>query len=103
MGMQGAVAPGEDIGRLAEVVDGQPVALLAECQLGIQRGQQHLVVDGVDQLPGDLLQHAEIEDEQALGIDGTLDRHADPVVVAVERSRTGGPRKVMKWAEAKTR
>jgi len=43
------------------------------------------VVDSVDQLPGNLLQHAEIEDEQTLSIDGTLDRHADPVVVAVER------------------
>ena len=42
------------------------------------------MVDGVDQAPGDLLQHAEVEHEEAFGVDRALDRHAYPIVMAVE-------------------
>jgi hypothetical protein len=43
------------------------------------------VVDLVDQLPNDPLEHAEIQDKQAFGIDRALDRDPDPVVMAVQR------------------
>ena len=49
---QRAVAPGKDVGRLAEVVHREPVALLPEGELGVLGGQQHLVVDLVDQAAG---------------------------------------------------
>ncbi len=43
------------------------------------------MIDLVHQPPGDLLQHAEIENEQALGIHVAFDRYPHAVVVAVQR------------------
>ena len=43
------------------------------------------MVDGVDQAPGDLLQDAEIEHEETFRVYAALDRHAHPIVVAVQR------------------
>ena len=60
---QGTVGTWKDVGRHTEVIDGQPVAVLVKGELGILRRQDHLVVDFVDELPGDLLEHAEVEDE----------------------------------------
>ena len=73
-----------------------------EGQLGVLGGQQHLVVDLVHEPAGDLLQDAEVEHEERLGVHRALDRHADAIVVAVQRL-TLVPAKVMKCAEANTR
>ena len=43
------------------------------------------MVDLVHQPAGDLLENAEVEDEQALGVHVAFDRHAHSVVVAVQR------------------
>ena len=93
---------GKDVGRLSEVVHGQAIALFAEGQLGIQGGEQNLVIDGVDQTASDLLQDAEVEHEERLRVHRSLDRHPDPVIMPVERLALV-PLKVMKWADAKTR
>ena len=43
------------------------------------------MVDLVHEPAGDLLEHAEVEDEEGLGVHRAFDRDADPVVVAVQR------------------
>jgi hypothetical protein len=42
------------------------------------------VVDGIDQPAGDLLEYAEVENEEALGVYRAFHRHSHPVVVPVE-------------------
>jgi hypothetical protein len=83
-GEQRAVGAREDVGRLAEVVHRDPAAVFVEGQLRIVLGQEDLVVDLVHQLAGDLLQHAEVQDEECLRLDRPFDRHADAVVVPVQ-------------------
>ena len=43
------------------------------------------MIDLVHQRPHDPLQHAEVQNEEAFGINGALHCYPDPVVVAVER------------------
>ena len=68
IGSSCAITPGEDVGRLAEVVDREPVALLAERELGIESGQQTLC-RGIDQArtsaSGAKVQHEEHSESTA--------------------------------------
>ena len=86
IGSRAQSLPRKDVRRLAEIVDGKPVAVFAEGRAwDSASGSSTLWSICVHQLPGDLLQDAEVEDEEALGVDRALDRHADPIVVAVQR------------------
>ncbi len=81
---QGAITARENVGRLAEVLHLQHAVLLPVRQLRVLGRKDHLVVDLMDELSNHAFQHAEIQDEHALGVHAALDRDADPVIVTVE-------------------
>jgi len=90
---------GEHVFRLAEIVDAiwahSPEGQLLI--LGSSRTLWSISSPGFERSA----QQAEVQDEQALGIDSALDGDPDPVVMAVERLALMA-RNVMKWAEANT-
>src|SRR2546422_7503323 len=84
-GEQGAVDLRKDVLGLARDGDGQRVALLPHCDLGILRRQQHLVIDLVREPLHQALQLREVEHVVGLGVEAAFDHDAGAVVMAVQR------------------